>query len=70
MPELALDIEKLREAIKASGVTQKQLSATLGITEKALSEKMQHKKDFWLTEILKICSIVGARLQDLLVKKN
>ena len=36
-------------------ISQAQLAKKIGISEKALSQKIQGKQDFWLHEVKEIC---------------
>ena len=58
-------------AMKAAGMTQKQLAGMLGISETTLSRKMTEQQDFSLTQAQQISQLLEPHSMDhLFVKKD
>ena len=57
-------------AMKAAGMTQKQLAGMLGIAETTLSRKMTEQQDFSLTQARKIARILEPHSLDFLFEKK
>lgn len=50
--------KKLKMLLLEEKISQSKLAKSLGISEKSLSLKMNGKIDFWLHEVIQICSIL------------
>jgi len=46
-----VDLKKLKEAIDSSGVTNRHIASSLGITEQSFSNKMNGRTEFKVTEM-------------------
>lgn len=53
---------KLRGAIAANGYNLKLIAIELGISQQALNEKIQGRKQFTLIEMISVCNILNAQI--------
>lgn len=59
-----MNIPELRASIARTGISNRRLSETLGISEQAFYNKMQGNTEFKGSEIKKMAGILGLSLED------
>lgn len=59
---------RIKEALKAKGLTSKELAANIGITENGLSLAM--KRGFTISRLEQIANALGCRVADLLQEEQ
>lgn len=61
-----MNANMLRAKIKENGLTQKDVSERIGMSENSLSRKICGKRDFSLSEIMTLCAVLSIeRPQDI-----
>lgn len=53
-----MNANKIRAKIIERGMTQGEVAKIIGISANSLSRKLLGKRDFWLSEVIALCSVL------------